>query len=136
MARSAAAAAAYDGRSTTGGNAASHGAFPNPRMHSPTVRATESKVRAMQAQVALAEMYRRGNGVEQDPLSAYMWYLVSEKMNSEQREEISAAKRQVGATLNPEQIVEAQNQATARLKKVKRPASVAVGMGAAIGATS
>jgi hypothetical protein len=81
-------------------------------------------------------MYRRGNGVEQDPLSAYMWYLVSEKMNSEQREEISAAKRQVGATLNPEQIVEAQNQATARLKKVKRPASVAVGMGAAIGATS
>jgi two-component system, NarL family, nitrate/nitrite response regulator NarL len=88
------------------------------------------------AQVALAEMYRRGNGVEQDPLSADMWYLVSEKMNSEQREEISAAKRQVGATLNPEQIVEAQNQATARLKKVKRPASVAVGMGAAIGATS
>jgi two-component system, NarL family, nitrate/nitrite response regulator NarL len=85
------------------------------------------------AQVALAEMYRRGNGVEQDPVTAYMWYLVSEKMNAEQKEEISAAKRQVGSTLNTDQVLEAQNQAMERLKKVKRPASVAVGIGAAIG---
>ena len=86
------------------------------------------------AQVALAEMYRRGNGVEQDPVSAYMWYLVSEKINAEQKEEIGAAKRQVGSGLNSQQIQEAQSQAQDRLKKVKRPASVAVGIGAAIGA--
>ena len=86
------------------------------------------------AQVALAEMYRRGNGVEQDAVSAYMWYLVSEKINAEQKDEISAAKRQVGSDLTPEQILEAQNRAQDRLKKVKRPASVAAGIGAAIGA--
>jgi DNA-binding NarL/FixJ family response regulator len=86
------------------------------------------------AQVALAEMYRRGNGIEPDLVASYMWYLVSEKINAEQKDEISAAKRQLSAQLNPEQLVEAQNQAADRLKKVKRPASVAVGIGAAIGA--
>jgi two-component system nitrate/nitrite response regulator NarL len=86
------------------------------------------------AQVALAEMYRRGNGVDQDAVSAYMWYLVSEKINAEQKDEIIAAKRQVGAGLNPEQMQAAQDQAQDRLKKVKRPASVALGIGAAIGA--
>jgi len=86
------------------------------------------------AQVALAEMYRRGNGVAEDTVTAYMWYLVSEKINAEQKDEISAAKRQIGTTLNTEQILAAQTQAMDRLKKVKRPASVAVGIGAAIGA--
>ncbi len=85
------------------------------------------------AQVALAEMYRRGNGVSQNILAAYTWYLVAEKMNSEQKEEISAAKRQLGSMLATEQILEAQNGAMERLKKVKRPASVAIGLGAAIG---
>jgi len=47
------------------------------------------------AQVALAEMYRRGNGVAEDTVTAYMWYLVSEKINAEQKDEISAAKRQI-----------------------------------------
>jgi DNA-binding CsgD family transcriptional regulator len=88
------------------------------------------------AQVALAEMYRRGNGVTEDAETAYMWYLVSEKINGEQKDEISAAKRQIGTTLNTEQILAAQAQAMDRLKKVKRPASVAVGIGAAIGARS
>ncbi|HEX4487766.1 MAG TPA: LuxR C-terminal-related transcriptional regulator [Terriglobales bacterium] len=88
------------------------------------------------AQVALAEMYRRGNGVAADPVSAYMWYLVSEKINAELKDEISAAKRQMGTTLTTDQIHEAQTQAMDRLKKVKRPASVAVGIGAAIGAKS
>lgn len=85
------------------------------------------------AQVALAEMYRRGNGVTQNILAAYTWYLVAEKMNAEQKEEISAAKRQLSSTLATEQILEAQNGAMERLKKVKRPASVAIGLGAAIG---
>jgi DNA-binding NarL/FixJ family response regulator len=85
------------------------------------------------AQVALAEMYRRGNGVAADPVTAYMWYLVSEKINAEQKDEISAAKRQMSAILDTDQVLAAQNQAIDRLKKVKRPASVALGIGAAIG---
>jgi TPR repeat protein len=86
------------------------------------------------AQVALAEMYRQGNGVEQDPVAAYMWYLVSEKINAEKKDEISTAKRQLGAGLTTGQILEAQNRAQDRLKKVKRPASAGLGVGAAIGA--
>jgi DNA-binding NarL/FixJ family response regulator len=88
------------------------------------------------AQVALAEMYRRGNGVEQDFVSAYMWYLVSEKINEEQKEEIDAAKRQMTANLSADQVEKAESEATDRLKRVRRPASVAVGIGAAIGANS
>jgi DNA-binding CsgD family transcriptional regulator len=68
------------------------------------------------AQVSLAWMYWQGKGVEKDPVSAYMWYLVSERISTELKEDILAAKRKLSEVLSAEQIVEAQKRAAEKLK--------------------
>jgi DNA-binding NarL/FixJ family response regulator len=69
------------------------------------------------AQIALARMYWHGKGVPKDMVSAYMWYLVSERTSLDMKEEISAAKRKLAESLTTEQVVEAQRKASAWLKK-------------------
>lgn len=73
------------------------------------------------AQIALAEMYRRGKGVDKDPVSAYMWYLVSERTSLDMKEEINAAKRQLAESLTTEQMMEAQKRASDHIKKFPKP---------------
>jgi DNA-binding NarL/FixJ family response regulator len=75
------------------------------------------------AQLALARMYCEGRGVSKDLVSAYMWYLVSEKANLDLEDEIGAAKEKIAEQLRAEQIVEAERRATEWLKKSKHPAS-------------
>jgi two-component system nitrate/nitrite response regulator NarL len=75
------------------------------------------------AQMELAQMYRQGKGVARDPVSAYMWYLVSEHTNLAMKDEISEAKRQLAESLTAEQLLEAKNKAFEHLQK-NRPALI------------
>jgi DNA-binding NarL/FixJ family response regulator len=68
------------------------------------------------AQVALAWMFWQGKGVPRDPVSAYMWYLVSERTSSEMKDEITTAKRKLGEMMTPDQIIDAQKQAAAKFR--------------------
>lgn len=68
------------------------------------------------AQVKMAELHWRGVGVARDPITAYMWYLVAEKTNTEMREKIAADKRKLAETLSTEEILEAQRRANDKLK--------------------
>ena len=63
------------------------------------------------AQLLLAEIYAEGRGIPQDPVSAYMWYLVSDRMSEPVREQIRLAKEKLAQNLRPEQISEAQQRA-------------------------
>lgn len=71
------------------------------------------------AQIALAEMYWHGKGVSKDMVSAYMWYLVSEKISLDMKEAIAAAKQRITGLLEPDQISEAEKRAADWLKKAK-----------------
>jgi two-component system nitrate/nitrite response regulator NarL len=77
------------------------------------------------AQVALARMHSQGKGVEKDPVTAYMWYLISERTSLAMKDEISAAKRQLAESLTTEEILEAQQRANDRLHTAakQQPAS-------------
>jgi DNA-binding NarL/FixJ family response regulator len=77
------------------------------------------------AQLALAQKYWHGKGVAQDPLAAYMWFLVSERASLEMKDEIVAAKRRLAETLSTEQLVEAQRRAADHFKRSPKPAPVA-----------
>ncbi len=72
------------------------------------------------AQRALAEAYAQGKGTARDLVSAYMWYLVSERTTSDLKDEISAAKRRLADSLATEQLVEAQKRAAEHLNKLPR----------------
>lgn len=63
------------------------------------------------AQLLLAEIYAEGRGTAQDPISAYMWYSVSERMSEPVQEQIRQAKEKLAQSLRPEQIHEAQQRA-------------------------
>jgi two-component system nitrate/nitrite response regulator NarL len=87
------------------------------------------------AQVALAQRYWHGKGVARDLVSAYAWFLVSEKNNNTLKEEITAAKRAVADSLSTEQILAAQKKASEYvLKQPKQPAArvEAAAVGAAL----
>jgi two-component system nitrate/nitrite response regulator NarL len=75
------------------------------------------------AQIALAQIYAQGKQVEQDPIAAYMWYLVSEQTTVEMKDVISNAKRRLAESLSTEEILEAQKKASAYLKKAARSAN-------------
>jgi two-component system, NarL family, nitrate/nitrite response regulator NarL len=61
-----------------------------------------------EAQLALAEMYAKGEGTTTDYAAAYMWCLRSERSLADLRERIDAAKAQVFPRMNSENILEAQ----------------------------
>ncbi|HTR65475.1 MAG TPA: LuxR C-terminal-related transcriptional regulator [Terriglobales bacterium] len=63
------------------------------------------------AQAALALMYSQGNGVEQDLVSAYAWYLLAERNSRQRAETITAARQRLADSLTPEQILEGQKRA-------------------------
>jgi|SRR5436190_3036515 len=71
------------------------------------------------AQLTLAWMYWQGKGVASDPVSAYMWYLVSERSSSDMKDEIVTAKRKLSEVMTTEQVIEAQKRAAARFRQGK-----------------
>jgi DNA-binding NarL/FixJ family response regulator len=75
------------------------------------------------AQFSLAQMYRQGTGVPRDLVSAYMWYLVSERTGLQIREEIAAAKKRLAQSLTAEEIAEAQDRAAAHARKLSKHSS-------------
>ncbi|MCU1298184.1 MAG: DNA-binding response regulator, LuxR family [Acidobacteriaceae bacterium] len=74
-----------------------------------------------EAQIALAKMYSMGKEVGRDPISAYMWYLMSENATEQLKSKISSAKRMLAESLTTEEILEAQRRASERLKKDAKP---------------
>jgi two-component system nitrate/nitrite response regulator NarL len=76
------------------------------------------------AQMVLANMYAAGKGVKEDPLSAYMWYLICEKNILEMKDSISAEKRKMAQLLTTEEILEAQKLASEHQKKPAQAASL------------
>src|SRR4051812_38199335 len=72
---------------------------------------------APSAQLTLAWMYWQGKGVASDPISAYMWYLVSERTSSDMKDEIVTAKRKLAEIMTTEQMIEAQKRAAARFRQ-------------------
>jgi hypothetical protein len=65
-----------------------------------------------EAQLALAEMYANGEGTARDYVSAYMWYLRSERALVELRDRVKAAKAELFPLVNSEGVLEAQHQAS------------------------
>jgi len=82
------------------------------------------------AQLTLAWMYWQGKGVAADPVSAYMWYLVSERSSSDMKEEIATAKRKLSEVMTTEQVIEAQKRAAARFRQGKPVSTHAATAGA------
>lgn len=72
------------------------------------------------AQVALAQMLLRGEGTRRDPVSAYMWYLVSEHSCKALGPEIIAARKSLEAQLNPEEILDARRKAEEAIQQMPR----------------
>jgi chemotaxis response regulator CheB len=62
-------------------------------------------------------MYCDGEQVDRDTISAYMWYLISEQFTEQIRTKISNAKRKLAESLTTEEILEAQQRASERLKQ-------------------
>jgi len=69
------------------------------------------------AQMALAKIYSEGRGVQRDPLSAYMWYLICEKNILEMKDSIGSEKRKMAELLTTEEILQAQKLASDYGKK-------------------
>src|SRR5438105_13106374 len=63
------------------------------------------------AQLRLVEHYSRTNGSAPDPVSAYMWCLVSEKNAASMRNQIEAAKDALRPSLSGQQLAEAERMA-------------------------
>jgi DNA-binding NarL/FixJ family response regulator len=62
---------------------------------------------------------------QQDPVSAYAWYLLAQKTAASMVEQIEAGKKNVGLTMSPQQQVEAEARAAAWLRNTKKQAGFA-----------
>jgi DNA-binding CsgD family transcriptional regulator len=76
------------------------------------------------AQMALAKMYSEGRGVQKDPLSAYMWYLICEENILEMKDSIGSEKRKMAELLTTEEILQAQKLASDHRKKPAQPTAL------------
>jgi DNA-binding NarL/FixJ family response regulator len=65
------------------------------------------------AQYIVGQMYRDGYGVTENKVFAYMWFLLSETTAGYIGASTREAKEQLAATMTPDQILEAQRQASA-----------------------
>lgn len=63
------------------------------------------------AQVRLAEHYRNGNGNVPDRVSAYMWYLLSQRTAASMSQQIDVSRAELNHAMTPEQIAEAERRA-------------------------
>jgi DNA-binding NarL/FixJ family response regulator len=63
------------------------------------------------AQVRLVEHYGKRNANAADPVTAYMWCLLSEKTASSMRNEIESSKTNLSRIMSPKQLAEAEQRA-------------------------
>lgn len=81
------------------------------------------------AQLKLAELYREGKEVPQDPVAAYTWYLLFGKTSEELRRRASLAQEKMRAAMTSEQVLEAEARAAQWLARSGKPAAAATDKG-------
>jgi two-component system nitrate/nitrite response regulator NarL len=62
----------------------------------------------------------QNTGLQPASVSAYMWYLLAERMAAPMLEQIEEGKKNISQTMSPQQLAEAEVGATARLKNSKK----------------
>jgi hypothetical protein len=85
------------------------------------IQAAESG--SLSAQLQLAERFSQvasPDGKHQDPVSAYMWYLLAAKTASPLLEQIEEGKNTLAQTMSVEQIAEGETRAAQWLKNSKK----------------
>lgn len=79
------------------------------------------------AQLRLAEHYCQTNGDARDPVSAYMWCLLSERTAASMRNQIETSKANLSQTMSPQQLLEAEQRAAEWLNRSKKKSGFAEG---------
>ncbi|MFY9560061.1 MAG: LuxR C-terminal-related transcriptional regulator [Terriglobales bacterium] len=77
------------------------------------------------AQLQLAEHYRQTNGYGRDPVSAYMWLLLSQRAAASMHNQIESSKSSLSQIMSPQQLAEAEHKATEWLKNAKKKSGFA-----------
>jgi DNA-binding NarL/FixJ family response regulator len=77
------------------------------------------------AQVRLAEHYSKRNGSASDPVTAYMWCLLSEKTTASMRNQIDSTKINLSRTMSPQQLAEAEQRVAEWHKNTKKKSGFA-----------
>jgi DNA-binding NarL/FixJ family response regulator len=72
------------------------------------------------AQLRLAEHYCTANGSAPDPVSAYMWCLLSEKTAASMRNQIEDSKSTLSQSMSSQQLAEAEQRAAEWLNSTKK----------------
>ena len=77
------------------------------------------------AQVRLVEHYSKRNGSAADPVTAYMWCLLSEKTASSMRNQIESSKANLSRIMSPQQLADAEQRAAEWQKNTKKKSGFA-----------
>jgi len=77
------------------------------------------------AQVRLVEHYGKRNGSAADPVTAYMWCLLSEKTAASMRNQIESSKTNLSRIMSPQQLAEAEQRAAEWQKNTKKKSGFA-----------
>jgi DNA-binding NarL/FixJ family response regulator len=77
------------------------------------------------AQIRLVEHYSKRNGSAADPVTAYMWCLLSEKTAASMRNQIETSKVNLSRIMSPEQLAESQRRASEWQKNIKKKSGFA-----------
>ena len=77
------------------------------------------------AQVRLVEHYSKRNGSAADPVTAYMWCLLSEKTAASMRNQIESSKTNLSRIMSPQQLAEAEQRAAEWQKNTKKKSGFA-----------
>lgn len=72
------------------------------------------------AQIRLVEHYGKRNGNAADPVTAYMWCLLSEKTASSMRNQIESSKANLTRIMSPQQLADAEQRAAEWQKNTKK----------------
>jgi DNA-binding NarL/FixJ family response regulator len=72
------------------------------------------------AQLELAELCRRDDHGQSDPVSAYMWYLLADRSATALRRQIEQAKNALAKTMSSEELAEAERRAADRMKDMQK----------------
>jgi DNA-binding NarL/FixJ family response regulator len=70
------------------------------------------------AQLNLAELCWQGQGMKQDSLAAYTWYLIAEMNHLQMKPQIQAAMRRVVETLSTDDVLEAKKRASEQFARI------------------
>ena len=62
----------------------------------------------------------QGAGFQPASVSAYMWYVLAEKIAAPMLEQIAAGKKNISRTMSPQQLAEAETRAAARLRNTRK----------------